>query len=481
MLSHRILYILFALLSISALFANCEGFNNQNLPKWLFALFFAALLGIAYAIKLMIHSVVKRDLVKGYIVIIIVSCSLQSLYGLFQIIEATIYSYIGQLQISGSFDTIGGFVGCLCAGIPLFFTKTEGNSPLCRIIKILLIIAILVVFISKSRSGIISVSFVLAYWVAFKYQISKRLQYVTIAGMVFLFIGFYFLKKNSADGRLLIWRCCWEMIKDKPFLGHGLKAFDAHYMDYQADFFSKNPESKFAILADNVKHIYNEFISLSIHFGIVGWVFVFALILLLIHCYKKNASLEARTSMLSLISIGIFAFFSYPFEYIFIWIVALLDIIIIIHEAYAHITLKSILVRAFISITILGASFFTIYKVCLCTCLELEWNKIAIIACQGQMAEVSQRYQKLMYPFGKNPKFLYNYAVELYMIEKYESSIHIARECRKYYADYDLELLLAMNAIKMNYFKEAEGYLQSASLMCPNRFVPLFELVCASL
>lgn len=476
MLLYWILNILFALLSVSSLFVNCEAFNDQNLPKWLSALFFAGLLGIIYAIKIMMHSVTRSNWIDRYIIIIIVSCSLQSLYGFFQIIEAIIYSYIGQMQIYGSFDTISGFAGCLCAGIPLFFTKTEGKSHVCRIIKILLIIAIIVIFISNSRSGIISVSFVLTYWVVFKYQISKRLRYITIGGMIFLFIGCYFLKKDSADGRLLIWRCCWEMIKDKPLLGHGVKAFDAHYMDYQADFFSKNPESKFILLADNIKHVYNEFISLSIHFGIIGWIFLLALTLLLFHCYKKNPSLKTRTSMLSLISIGIFALFSYPFEYIFIWIVTLLDIVIIIHEAYPHITFKNILVRAFISITILGTSLFMIYKVYLRTYSELEWNKIAKIACQGQMPKVSQRYQELMSPFGENTSFLYNYAVELYMIGQYESSMHIAQQCRKHYADYDLELLLAMNAMKIDCSKEAEEYLQTASLMCPNRFVPLFEL-----
>lgn len=476
MLSYWILNILFALLSVSSLFVSCEAFNDQNLSKWLFALFFAGLWGIMYAIKIMMNPTPGRDWANGYIIIIIVSCSLQSFYFLFQIIEAIIYSYIGQKQICGSFDTISGFAGCLCAGIPLFFSKIESKSYIGRITKILLVIVIIVIFISKSRSAIISASFVVAYWIASKYHISKRLKYVAIGGMVFLFVCCYFLKKDSADGRLFIWRCCWEMFKDKPLLGHGLNAFDAHYMDYQADFFSENPESKFVLLADNVKHVYNEFISLSIHFGIIGLIILFALILLLSHCYKRNPSLKTRTSMLSLISIGVFALFSYPFEYVFIWIVTLLDIAIIIHEAYPHITLKNILVRAFISITILCTSFFVTYKVYLRTCSELEWNKIAIIARQGQMSKVSQRYQELLLPFRENAKFLYNYAVELYMMGQYESSMNIAQKCRKLYADYDLELLLALNAIKMNCSKEAEVYLQSASLMCPNRFVPLFEL-----
>lgn len=44
------------------------------------------------------------------------------------------------------------------------------------------------------------------------------------------------------------------MIKDKPVFGHGIEAFDKYYMEYQSDYFKKYPNSKYAMLADNVKH-----------------------------------------------------------------------------------------------------------------------------------------------------------------------------------------------------------------------------------
>ena len=47
------------------------------------------------------------------------------------------------------------------------------------------------------------------------------------------------------------------MIKDKPITGHGIGAFEAKYMDYQAAYFKTYPDSKFVMLADNVKHPFN--------------------------------------------------------------------------------------------------------------------------------------------------------------------------------------------------------------------------------
>jgi tetratricopeptide (TPR) repeat protein len=90
----------------------------------------------------------------------------------------------------------------------------------------------------------------------------------------------YFLKKDSADGRLLIWRCSWEMIKENPVkgLGYGQGGFKAHYMNYQAKYFEAHPDSKQAMLADNVNRPFNEYLLLLVNYGLFG-LLVFILFL----------------------------------------------------------------------------------------------------------------------------------------------------------------------------------------------------------
>ena len=41
-------------------------------------------------------------------------------------------------------------------------------------------------------------------------------------------------------------------------------------MDYQAAYFEKHPNSRFALLADNVKHPFNEYLSITVQFGLIG-------------------------------------------------------------------------------------------------------------------------------------------------------------------------------------------------------------------
>ena len=66
----------------------------------------------------------------------------------------------------------------------------------------------------------------------------------------------------------------------------------------------------------------------------------------------------------------------------------------------------------------------------------------------------------------------------LVLLEKkqYNKSLEIALQCRKYWADYDLELLIGESYQQLNNFDMAEKYYNSASMMCPSRFLPLYKL-----
>lgn len=86
-------------------------------------------------------------------------------------------------------------------------------------------------------------------------------------------------------------------------------------MDYQADYFRQYGLNRYSMLADNVKHPFNEYLGVLLNFGFVGLLMILALITLLIYCYKKHPCAEKRIAFYSLISIGVFSFFSYTFTY----------------------------------------------------------------------------------------------------------------------------------------------------------------------
>ena len=76
---------------------------------------------------------------------------------------------------------------------------------------------------------------------------------------------------------------------------------------------------------------------------------------------------------------------------------------------------------------------------------------------------------------GDNAYFLYNYAAVLQGSRRYAESLNVALQARRYWADYDLELILGDNYRHLGKPEEAEAYYKRASLMCPSRFLPLYK------
>lgn len=106
--------------------------------------------------------------------------------------------------------------------------------------------------------------------------------YITIFNLHLL------LQKDSANGRLLIWRVSSEMMVDAPLTGKGIGNFRKEYMHYQARYFRSHPHSPYAMLADNITYPYNEFLLIGVEQGIVGLIFILCIIV----CTLKYASYQ---------------------------------------------------------------------------------------------------------------------------------------------------------------------------------------------
>ncbi|OJX88031.1 MAG: hypothetical protein BGP01_07010 [Paludibacter sp. 47-17] len=108
---------------------------------------------------------------------------------------------------------------------------------------------------------------------------------------------------------------------------------------------------------------------------------------------------------------------------------------------------------------------------------ERLWYKIANESLRGKSDQMLPYYDRLHKSLEKNELFLYNYAAELNVVERYEKSIQIALECEQRLADYDLQMLLAENYMCLYKYEEAEKHYKKAAAMCPVRFLPLQKLV----
>lgn len=471
----RLFHILFAVGCIGSIFVYSHQFTDAYIvPKWCWTLFVLSGILLCAAILALQRKSVSVDMsIWGSIIVF--SCLLQAIYGILQYVG--LYSSNATFRMTGSFDNPAGFAACLCAGLPFVGCLLSNHCKYIRHVGWLVGIMIAIpVILSYSRTGIVCIAVLCCLSVYERLKRRKVLKYVILIGLILLLFGGYWIKKNSADGRILIWKCGLEMVKDASWLGHGIGSFEAHYMDYQADYFRhQGLQHRYAMLADNVKQPFNEYLGILINWGIVGLLLLSGIISTLIYCYKLNPTLEKKVAFYCLISIAIFSCFSYPFTYPFTWIVLFLAVIILIGEYLKQIKITK-RNRTIISILVMICSFIGIIKVTERIRIERDWYKTSVFGLCHSYDKALPLYANLEYKFDNNPYFLYNYAAVLSEDKHYEESLKIALKCRQYWADYDLELMIGENYQNLDNLELAEKYYNNAAMMCPSRFLPLYKL-----
>ncbi|MBR5963070.1 MAG: O-antigen ligase family protein [Bacteroidaceae bacterium] len=283
----------------------------------------------------------------------------------------------------------------------------------------------------------------------------------------------YFLKRDSADGRLLIWMVSLRLISKFLLFGGGTGAFGAMYMPEQASYFRLHPGSRFAMLADNVGHPLNEYLSIVVQWGLIGLVLFSLLIYLIIKAWLKNRSKETDTLFLILLSLASFSCFSYPLSYPFGWV--MLVFCISCSAIYAPGVTKKrnsfpfkYAFYVILSLFLFGSTYFFLlnYK---------QWFKVSSLSFSNT-ERLDTDYSCLYPKLKRDPTFLYNYATSLHRERAYEKAEEILQECLSYLTDYNtLFLLGSIYMAKGEDGKAKETYKELAE-MCPNRFLPLYEM-----
>lgn len=401
-------------------------------------------------------------------IIIMVGIISQAVYGMVQYF--CIMPSNSKIAISGSYDNPAGFAMCLSIGFPFLF---EGVMSKKKFVKILSIIGgcivALAIFLSESRTGIISIAIVSCIYACRRYKLIITKQKKLIISLV-LFIGIvigivlFALKKDSTYGRINIWNITTKMILNNPIYGAGIDSFNSLYMPEQAKYFEQNPNSKCSQLADNVNHPLNEFLCITFEFGIIALLLMLSVLFFAI---KYNIK---QQKVLSIYMLIVCVMFSYPFKYPFIWVISCFVL------AQLSMNVPIIRVITFQLNWLSKIIFLLILSIFICIGIkelnkELTWTKISI-----EMDNKS--YRNLYNKWPNNSLFTYNYAALLHYDGQYAESLEVILECEKRYNDYDVQMIIAENYRRLKNWELSEKHFILASNMCPNRFMPYYNLMC---
>ncbi|MCM1312967.1 MAG: O-antigen ligase family protein [Bacteroides sp.] len=353
-------------------------------------------------------------------------------------------------------------------------------SPIvpCSLKLLFILLAVCVVLLSKSRTAVICLLVLASVFCIYRIRMRQILKVLFPLVIIMASCGLCsFWKADSTDGRKFILATTWNLIKEKPLAGHGYGGFHREYMDLQGHFFSLHPDSKYAILADDVRHPLNEFLFAWCEYGIGGLILLCTLFASPMMAYLKLKDEMLEVWLCALIPIFIFSLFSYPFHYPLSWMVVIGCICRTIKVIGIRKKVCKEQYRTHAFVCIVMASICLLSFISYEAKYEREWGRIAKIAAEKHPRKVLHRYKTLYRHYSRNPYFLYNYAFVLYSASSFDEAALIAEECGRLWSGYNLELLTGDIYRKKRAYKEAAEHYNMAYNMCPSRFAPLAGLM----
>ncbi|PXY41635.1 hypothetical protein DMB65_06705 [Flavobacterium cheongpyeongense] len=219
---------------------------------------------------------------------------------------------------------LGGFLSILFALVlyELFQKNTYSNIPKLITYLFTAIIMLFIIIKSESRAAILA-SFFTFLILLYYYFLRKRV-FAKYAAFAIIFpILFLIITTKSTDsivGRLLIWKITFFSFLENPVTGIGYGMFQTDYMNFQAEYFSKNDIQQEILLANANTQAFNEILKFIIENGIIGTLLLLIGILWILKNYNKKFTNDiSKTSVQSIVfycSFAVFASFSYPLQFL---------------------------------------------------------------------------------------------------------------------------------------------------------------------
>lgn len=424
--------------------------------------------------------------------------TIQAIYGNLQL-WGYMTSYHALFKMTGSFFNPGPFAGYLATIFPVIvggilfkkkylpFLGETGNQSIMWFGAACVLLALAA---SDSRAAYLSVlascvlllikRYSLDQWFK-KYTLIKRS--ILLISIVFLvgicFIGIIKIKANSSNGRLLIWQVASGIVADHPLIGVGYDRFKAYYMDKQADYFEKDPDSPQIMVAGDTVYCFNEFLQHTIENGIIGLILVVCALIYLFSLSNRFYEENLWIAKAGIVSIVVFAMFSYPTQILPIKICLILYIAYIATMAAKKKTISlqrkncikvafgALIVSIVFADTKVLPSYYTAWK---------SWSVGDRLAKMKDYTSSIEEDRKA-WPFLKhNGDFLTHYGKILAWTGKHKEAVNVLNRAISYSPNTITYTSIGNVYESLGKIDEAEQAYLKAWYMNPSRFYPKYLL-----
>lgn len=371
------------------------------------------------------------------------------------------------LPVHGTFDNPTGYALQVAVLVPLCMCRSERCE--CKyhwLIIVTCLLATITVILSMCRTGIICVT---AYWTVYLLRHVRIRRWIscliTVLSICLVTACMFQIKTDSTHGRgFILWRT-WSLIAERPVTGYGPHGFSREYMPAQAEFFMENPGSRYAWLADDINHPFNEYMYAWVNLGLLGLVLAILVPLLpILISWHSTGGIRQNIYVWPLAIIMFFMLTSYPHQYPIALVIVLLAYMDILYKIPAR-----KLIAAAYSVCSIGIACYVVRGFV----YEHKWHRANEGVRHGYARQAIHLYDTLSDHYGHNSLFLYTYMYAAYQSHQFEKAITIYANHRQISSTYNLELLAGDTYYHLNQHEEALSHYREAHYMVPVRFAPL--------
>ncbi|HTN22272.1 MAG TPA: O-antigen ligase family protein [Pelobium sp.] len=461
------------------------------------------------------------------IICMIIGAILQTIYGQLQLIGA-LPSHHSLFNVTGGFSNPGPYAGFLASvfpavlglviykeEIPFLFNNQKQfkgklfySYPAIKNIAVTGLVGMLLILPStQSRSAWLAVIISSIYLLIAKYKFTNTLHKYCfntkrrlLGCLLFCFFIFfsswalYSFKKNSSNGRILIWKVTARLIEKKTWTGEGFDRFKYAYMNEQANYFREHQDQTEAFIAGDVSYGFNEFLQFTAENGIPAMLLMLSILVLVLftksHCYSDKSQNNSSQDLLlkiakgGITSIMVFSLFSYPAQILPIKLNLLLYLGIVAYCS-KNVWLVNLPIKKKIIDTLIRTAF------CLSAIFILlnssvkyrkidrafeNWNIAYDNYTNGLYAEALNYYKKAYPVLSQSGGFLMQYGKALSMANHHQLAVKILLQSTNYSNTSITQTAMGDSYKALGKWKLAEQAYSEAEFMVPGRLYPSYLL-----
>lgn len=340
--------------------------------------------------------------------------------------------------LTGSFYNPGPYSGFLAMCLPLAlheWLRGKGIGKHVALVACVLMMLVLPSGMSRSAwlAALVASGYVLCvhYWK----KVCRYWKFFCAGGvlLIILVIGAYHWKKDSADGRLLMWKVAAQAVMERPWQGVGWENVAGAYGDAQERYFASGAATEQeAHVAGAPEYVFNEYLQVAMAWGVPPLCGILSVVA---GCFWLGHRCKLYGVCGALLSLAVFSFSSYPFQF--------MEFIV---------------------------AFVALLVACVMVCRKV-WIQVSAlvvgigVVCMAQEERVGQKAHAM-----------FERAHLLHKAGEWETSTKVLKEMMQISSDAMVLNIIGKNCQAMGQYKEAEHWFIRSTHRLPNRIYPYYLL-----